>query len=127
YKTFDLLPSEPSSPEPIIRAPAPPRALARLIPRAAADQPWRDDTRGVSILFPPDGATIELDRIGDDLVPLALKAEGGRGRLTWIVDGRPLGTQLTSYVPDGEGFLRLVVIDEQGDSAHATVRVVTPR
>ncbi|MBL8698609.1 MAG: penicillin-binding protein 1C [Alphaproteobacteria bacterium] len=131
FKTFDLLPSEPPSPEPILRAPPPPRALARLVPRAVADQPWRDDARGVAILFPPDGATVELERVGDELVPLALKAEGGRGRLTWIVDGRPLGAgsrfDAPTYTPESEGFLRLVVVDESGDSAHATVRVVTPR
>ena len=108
-----------------------PRALARLLPRNVDDRPWNDAERGLAILFPPDGATVELDRVGDALVPLALKAEGGRGRLTWIVDGRPLGAaprdQSRSYTPEAEGFLRLVVVDESGASAQATIRVLTPR
>ncbi len=132
FKAFDLLPSEPAAPEAIARAPTlAPRALARLMPRNVDDRPWKDAQRELAILFPPDGATVELERSGDALTPLALKAEGGRGKLTWIVDGRPLAAasrlDQRSFTPDGEGFLRLVVVDEGGDTARATIRVVTPR
>jgi penicillin-binding protein 1C len=130
FKAFDLLPPE-AWPDPPRRLGAPPPALARLAPRGAEDRPWADGERGLAILFPPDGATIELARMGGELVPLALKAQGGRGRLTWIVDGRPLAAaprlEPRSYVPEGEGFLRLVVVDEAGASAQASVRIVEPR
>jgi penicillin-binding protein 1C len=130
FKAFDAMPGEPA-PEPVARLAPPPRALARLLPRNVDDKPWNDAERGLAILFPPDGATVELDRVGGELVPLALKADGGRGNLTWIVDGRPLGaaprTDARTYTPDSEGFLKLVVVDESGASAHATVRVLTPR
>ena len=130
FKAFDLLPQEawPDAPQ---RLGPPPPALARLAARGAEDRPWSDGERGLSILFPPDGATIELSRVGGELVPLALKAQGGRGRLTWIVDGRPLEAasrlEPRSHVPEGEGFLRLVVVDEAGGSAQASVRIVEPR
>jgi penicillin-binding protein 1C len=130
FKAFDLLPQEawPDAPQ---RLGPPPPALARLAARGAEDRPWSDGERGLSILFPPDGATIELSRVGGELVPLTLKAQGGRGRLTWIVDGRPLEAasrlEPRSHVPEGEGFLRLVVVDEAGGSAQASVRIVEPR
>ena len=130
FKAFDLLPQEawPDAPQ---RLGPPPPALARLAARGAEDRPWSDGERGLSILFPPDGATIELSRVGGELVPLALKAQGGRGRLTWIVGGRPLEAasrlEPRSHVPEGEGFLRLVVVDEAGGSAQASVRIVEPR
>jgi penicillin-binding protein 1C len=129
FKVFDLLPPE-AVPDPVSRFAKPPPGLARLVARGAEDRPWDDGARPLSILFPPDGATVELERIGGELVPLALKAEGGRGRLSWIVDGQPLGAasrlEPRSVVPDGEGFMRLVVLDESGASAQARIRVVTP-
>lgn len=129
FKVFDLLPPE-VSPDPVPRFGKPPAGLARLVARGAEDRPWDDGARPLAILFPPDGATVELERIGGDMVPLALKAEGGRGRLSWIVDGQPLGAasrlEPRSVVPDGEGFMRLVVLDESGASAEARIRVVTP-
>jgi penicillin-binding protein 1C len=129
FKVFDLLPQE-VAPEPVSRPAPPPPGLARLVARGAEDRPWDDGARPLAILFPPDGATVELERIDGEMVPLALKAEGGRGRLSWIVDGRPLGaaarSEARSVVPDGEGFLRLVVRDETGASAQSRIRVVTP-
>jgi penicillin-binding protein 1C len=129
FKVFDLLPQE-AVPEPPPRLAAAPPGLARLVARGAEDRPWDDGARPLSILFPPDGATIELERVEGEMVPLALKAEGGRGRLSWIVDGRPLGaaarSEPRSVTPQGEGFLRLVVLDETGASAQARIRVVTP-
>jgi penicillin-binding protein 1C len=129
FKAFDLLPQE-VAPESVSRPAPPPPGLARLVARGAEDRPWDDGARPLAILFPPDGATVELERIDGELVPLALKAEGGRGRLSWIVDGQPLGaaarSDARSVTPDGEGFLRLVVRDETGASAQSRIRVVTP-
>jgi penicillin-binding protein 1C len=129
FKVFDLLPQE-AAPESVSRPAPPPPGLARLVARGAEDRPWDDGARPLAILFPPDGATVELERIDGELVPLALKAEGGRGRLSWIVDGQPLGaaarSDARSVTPDGEGFLRLVVRDETGASAQSRIRIVTP-
>jgi penicillin-binding protein 1C len=131
FEAFDLLPPEPDSEPPPRPSPAP-AGLARLVPRGGDDRPPGTDARPpLAILFPPDGATVELARIDGALTPLALKAEGGRGQLAWIADGEPLGaaprSEPRSVVPAGEGFLKLVVLDETGASAEARIRIVTPR
>ena len=79
------------------------------------------------IIYPPDGATIELPRADAALDAVALKAEGGDGDLAWIVNGVPLPRDVqareTSWQPDGEGFARIVVRDRLGRSAAARVRL----
>ena len=63
---------------------------------------------------------------------LPLEAAGGRGQLRWLVDDRPLppGKQGSKprrtvfWRPGGLGFTRLTVIDGEGRSARATVRLV---
>jgi penicillin-binding protein 1C len=78
---------------------------------------------GPKILYPPDGATVAWD--GGD-VPL--EANGGRRPFRWLADGRPLpgGEPRRSvyWHPTGIGFTRLTVIDAEGRSASATVRLV---
>jgi penicillin-binding protein 1C len=58
---------------------------------------------------------------------LALEAVGGKRPLRWLVDGRPLPSDLPRrpiyWQPDGIGFVRLTVIDAEGRSAHSTVRL----
>jgi penicillin-binding protein 1C len=75
------------------------------------------------ILFPPDGAMIDA-REGTGV---ALKAEGGNGPLTWLVDGAPLRVEHfaadTFWQPTGTGFARIAVIDADGRSAAVRVRV----
>jgi penicillin-binding protein 1C len=47
--------------------------------------------------------------------------------LRWLVDGRPIAPQAPRqplyWRPDGPGFAQLTVIDAQGRSARATVRL----
>jgi penicillin-binding protein 1C len=81
------------------------------------------------ILFPPDGATVEID-VDDLEAGLDLRAEG-EGPLTWVVNGAPLpaaelGRQ-TIWQPDGEGFASVTVVDRAGRTAQARVRVVVQR
>jgi penicillin-binding protein 1C len=80
------------------------------------------DLGGPKIVYPPDGATVAWE--GDD-VPL--EASGGKGPLRWLVDGRPLPPATPRnpvfWRPSGIGFARLTVIDAQGRSARATVRL----
>lgn len=79
----------------------------------------------VSISFPPDRS--ELDVGTEEPEPLLLKAEGGELPLTWLVNGRPLGSQPhrrdVVWQPEGPGFVRLSVIDANGRVDRVTVRL----
>jgi penicillin-binding protein 1C len=78
------------------------------------------------IMFPPDGARLELVD-GGKLDPLALKVQGGTGPLTVLLNGAPVGTpsrRRTLLVePDGRGFTRLTVMDARGGTDSVTVRI----
>jgi penicillin-binding protein 1C len=97
----------------------PPR-LQRLDPGPLAQA--GSQAGGPKIVYPPDGALLEWR--GEEL---ALEAVGGKRPLRWLVDGRPLASELprrpTYWRPDGVGFVRLTVIDAEGRSAHSTVRL----
>lgn len=77
------------------------------------------------IMFPPDGARLELAAGAPD--PVALKIAGGRAPLTVMVNGVPLappGTRRTLFFkPDGPGFVRLTVMDARGAADSVTVRL----
>ena len=82
------------------------------------------------IIFPPDGARLEI-ATGAQPDPVALKISGGRGPLTVLVDGLPLGAPLIAasgrgtlfFQPDGPGFVRLTVMDARGASDSVIVRL----
>ena len=82
------------------------------------------------IIFPPDGARLEI-ATGAQPDPVALKISGGRGPLTVLVNGVPLGAPLIAasgrgtlfFQPDGPGFVRLTVMDARGASDSVTVRL----
>ena len=129
FKIADLLgpPAATAGPQPapeaallLSRRELPPR-LRRLEPGPAHSGGPR--ARVPHILYPPDGAVIAWD--GRE-VPL--EAAGGRGPLRWLVDGRPLPPAAPRrafyWRPAGIGFTRLTVIDTEGNSARATVRLV---
>ncbi|MGB8555267.1 MAG: penicillin-binding protein 1C, partial [Pseudolabrys sp.] len=82
------------------------------------------------IMFPPDGARLEMTAGGQpDLV--ALKISGGRGPLTVLVNGVPMGVPMSAsggrgtlfFQPDGPGFVRLTVMDARGASDSVIVRL----
>jgi penicillin-binding protein 1C len=82
----------------------------------------------LKIMFPPNGARLELtpaDSGGSD--PLALKISGGVLPLTVLVNGVPLGNAAAKrtlmYQPDGPGFLRLTVVDAKGAADSVVVRL----
>jgi penicillin-binding protein 1C len=87
-------------------------------PGAAAELP--------RIMFPPDGARLELSG-GRTPDPLAVKIAGGRGPLTVMVNGVPLapqgGRRTVFYQPDGPGFVRLTVMDARGAADSVTLRL----
>jgi len=80
------------------------------------------------ILFPPDGARLELTAGADgDTDPLALKITGGASPLTVLMNGVPVSGATTArtvfFTPDGPGYARLTVMDARGQVDSVTVRV----
>ncbi len=79
-----------------------------------------------SIAFPPNGATVPLPQAGAGDKTIELKASGGREPLTWLVDGRLLGSftrfQPVLIAPPGAGFARITVVDAEGRSDSSQVR-----
>lgn len=58
---------------------------------------------------------------------MTLRAMGGRRPLTFLVDGRPLAAdparREVAWLPPGPGFYRVTVLDAEGSSVRAEVRV----
>lgn len=83
----------------------------------------------VRIMFPPNGARLELANNGDGRPePIALKLTGGVGPLTVLVNGMPVeapsGRRSTVFFePEGPGFVRLTVIDATGATDSVLVRL----
>ena len=79
------------------------------------------------ILFPPNGARLELTADDGKPDPLALKITGGVGPLTVLVNGVPAlgarGPPHAVFEPDGPGFVRLTVIDARGAADSVMVRL----
>jgi penicillin-binding protein 1C len=80
---------------------------------------------GPRLVFPPDGATVVADGFGPAGRGFILAA-GGIG-LTWYVNGSPVSLDPVSgkpiWRPTGPGFYRVSVVDADGRSADAHVRV----
>ncbi|MDR3510086.1 MAG: penicillin-binding protein 1C [Caulobacteraceae bacterium] len=114
FDAADALGAPTSAAHPIAPANAP-AALARL--NAQADGP--------QLIFPPDGASVEVDGLGPKARGLVLAAQGQA--LSWYVDGAPLQPDPLSgrvvWRPPAPGFYRLEVIDDAGRKAAARVRI----
>lgn len=131
-KVFDLLPREAEPPPPppnaiLVRSrselPAPMRRFAfdgNALPSGASGTP------PPAISFPPHGSMLAMPRADDD--GYHLSAVGGAEPLRWLVNGRPLSPAEqgapVSWRPDGRGFADITVVDAEGRSARARVRVV---
>src|SRR5262249_24694734 len=78
------------------------------------------------IMFPPDGARMEIVRPGEP-DPVALKVTGGRGPLPVLVNGVPMtppsGRGTLFFQPDGPAYERLTVMDARGAADSVTVRL----
>lgn len=96
-----------------------PQPLRRFHPRNAAFAPPGDAPQ---LLFPPDGARLETGG-----APITLKLRGGAAPFSVLADGRPVARGLRGRefdIPNpGAGFSTLVVIDAEGRSDRATVRL----
>jgi penicillin-binding protein 1C len=80
------------------------------------------------IMFPPNGARLELSNDGSGKPdPIALKVTGGAGPLNVLVNGTPLpaaaGRRTLFFEPEGPGFVRLTVMDGRGATDSVVVRL----
>ncbi|MGE0735756.1 MAG: penicillin-binding protein 1C [Alphaproteobacteria bacterium] len=137
FRMFDLLPETnlsgpamPARPAHVIDAPNAqlPANLRRFERPGRIQLKLAAATVGeLAISFPPDGALVELARDGDGKASLAMTAEGGIKPLRWLVNGRPLDAsphrRQAFWTPDGDGFVKITVIDAEGRSASADVRL----
>ncbi|MBW6424074.1 penicillin-binding protein 1C [Rhizobium sp. XQZ8] len=79
------------------------------------------------IVYPPEGARVDLGARSGDISPLVLKLQGGRAPFRWLANGRPL-TDLSrkrtnEWTPDGAGYSTLTVIDAAGRAASVKIFV----
>jgi penicillin-binding protein 1C len=92
-------------------------APGRLVPGAS-----------IAIAFPPAGATVALEQKGAAMPHLFLVAEGGAKPLRWLVNGQPVeapaDARQTFWRVDGEGFVRVTVVDADGHSASVQARIM---
>ncbi|MGY6709768.1 MAG: penicillin-binding protein 1C [Rhizobiaceae bacterium] len=79
------------------------------------------------IVFPPDGARVELTVGASGPSPLVLKLQGGRAPFRWLANGRALAEvargRTSQWQPDGLGQSTLTVIDAAGRAASVRVYV----
>ena len=79
------------------------------------------------IVFPPEGAHVELGAAGAAASPLVLKLQGGRAPFRWLANGKPLvdlaRRRTATWQPDGAGYSNLTVIDAAGRAASVKVFV----
>jgi penicillin-binding protein 1C len=81
----------------------------------------------LKIMFPPNGARLELTAEAGSVDPLAVKISGGALPLTVLANGAPLENATAKrtlfYQPDGPGFVRLTVMDAKGATDSIVVRL----
>ncbi len=119
-----------------------PRAPAGAVRIAQADLPFSQRRFAVSangllaasgrepspqIVYPPEGAHVDLGAKAGDLTPLMLKLQGGRAPFRWLANGKPLPDlsrrRTQSWMPDGGGYSKLTVIDSMGRAASVGIFV----
>ncbi|CAM5322717.1 Penicillin-binding protein 1C [Mycolicibacterium aubagnense] len=79
------------------------------------------------IVFPPEGARVDLGLSGAEVTPLVLKLQGGRAPFRWLANGKPLAgidrRRTATWLPDGTGYSTLTVIDAAGRATSVKVFV----
>jgi len=116
FRIFGFLPPDTAAPPP-----APDFRAAGLKVFGA---PRPDAVAGPKILFPPDGAILQVS--GQD-APVSLEASGGAPPYRWVVNGEmlpaaPVGESF-DWQPDGPGFAHIVVIDKNDAAASEDVQM----
>jgi penicillin-binding protein 1C len=102
-----------------------PPPLQRFSPGESAGEAMAPKVR---IVFPPNGASLELAGIeGEKPDPIAIKIAGGTPPLNVLLNGMPLDAKKTArtlfFEPDGPGFVRLTVTDATGGADSVVVRL----
>lgn len=116
----DLTPQPKAPPATLLVANAQlPQPLQYFRSRTAAFEP---DDDAPAVAFPPDGAEVELLPEG-----LLVRVSGGKAPYTWLANGVPIAvaqaSRSTILAALGLGFVTLSVIDAEGNSARAKVRL----
>ena len=87
----------------------------------------RDGKSEPEIIFPPNGAKLDLASGGDDFALLTVKVRNGAPPFTWLADGHPLSVSRfereVSFAPNGPGYVSISVIDRTGQAARTKVFV----
>jgi len=104
---------------------AAPRPIApRGAPKSLAELD-RGEAAGPRLIFPPDGASVQVEALGPTARGLVLAASGTD--LSWYVEGQPIDPEpLTGravWRPAAPGFYGLTVVDGAGREAKARVRI----
>jgi penicillin-binding protein 1C len=101
-----------------------PPPLQRFLPGTLVSSA---NERPLRIMYPPNGAWLDLAAADGKLDPVALKISGGTQPLTVLVNGTPVATgadkRTLFFAPDGPGFLRLTVMDARGVADSVVIRV----
>jgi penicillin-binding protein 1C len=100
-----------------------PPPLRRFAP--ASSEPGTTQA-SLHILFPPDGARLDLSTTDGKPDPVPLKVTGAVPPLSVFVNGNPLPAQGRGslfFTPDGPGFSRVTVVDASGATDSVVVRV----
>lgn len=128
---FDAFARSGNAPAPLAHAPkgavfASTNKLPPPLQHFSSDRDLSATSEPPRIMFPPDGAHIELTK-GATHEPVALKIAGGTAPLTVVVNGVPLapqgGRRTVFFEPDGLGFVRLTVMDARGATDSVSVRL----
>lgn len=129
FRIFDLLPSStelsaPIPPKEVILSGSPLPASLRYFSFQPKQQPANLPAK-LSVSFPITRTRVVLGKQGSRFKDLPLVAKGGRRPLRWLVNGVPVPSsrlrRQTVWKPDGEGFVRITVIDASGQVASAQV------
>jgi penicillin-binding protein 1C len=114
FDAADAIDPPAASPPPLAPSAAP-QALTRL---------EREDA-GPRLIFPPNGAAVQVASVGPASAGLVLAASGED--LSWYVNGRALASKEVSgkvvWRPEAPGFYRVTVVDAGGRKAEAKVRI----
>jgi penicillin-binding protein 1C len=128
---FDAFARTGQTPAPLARAPngvifSSTDRLPPPLQRFGPDTAPGEERERPRIMFPPDGARLELAG-GRSPDAVALKIAGGHSPLTVMVNGVPLPQDRRQrtlfFQPDGPGFVRLTVMDARGLSDSVMVRL----
>ena len=103
-----------------------PLSLQRFVKIGTGLVSTKASVKPPEIIFPPQGARIELSQLSDgSLLPLMLKLQGGKAPYHWLANGVPLvgavRKRSQSWVPDGSGFSKLTVVDANGAAASVSI------